>query len=302
MWQVCSSFTRKVIDVPGEAGADWLSRLADTITGCERRWSIAVKHPFAPLSYNYVAPANLGDGTEAVLKLGVPGYELKAEMEALRLFDGHGIARLFEGDLELGAMLLERLKPGTSLSSFPDDRNATSIAAQVMRQLWRPPPTEHTFPTVSNWAVGLERLRARFGGATGPLPSSLVQTAEALFSELIGSMGEPMLLHGDLHHYNILSAAREPWLAIDPKGVVGEPAYEVGAFLRNCLLSKPQLERLLAERLDHFTDELRFERERTLGWRVAQAVLSAWWGFEDSGHVEDEAITCAELFAKVAKN
>ena len=97
-----------------------------------------------------------------------------------------------------------------------------------------------------------------------------------------------------------MSAAREPWLAIDPKGVIGEPEYEVGAFLRSHLLSQTQPERLLTRRADQFADELGFDRGRILGWGLAQAVLAAWWSFEDSGQVWDDAITCAELFVTVA--
>lgn len=300
MRPISNGFTQKIIDLHGEAGAAWLSRLADTIAECEGRWSVKVMPPFAPLSYNYVAPAVRADGTEVVLKLGVPHYDLKMEMEALRLFDGHGIVRLLKVDFDLGAMVLERLKPGSSLSKVVDDGKATSIAVQVMKQLWVPPPLEHQFPTVSDRAAGLERLRGRFGGATAPLPVALVERAEALFSDLIGSMGKPVLLHGDLHHFNILSAVREPWLAIDPKGVIGEPEYEVGAFLRNHLVSQTQPERLLTRRADQFADELGFDRGRILGWGLAQAVLAAWWSFEDSGQVWDDAITCAELFVTIA--
>ncbi len=112
-------------------------------------------------------------------------------------------------------------------------------------------------------------------------------------------MSAPVLLHGDLHHDNILSADREPWLAIDPKGVVGEAEYEVGAFVRNRLFAGPKPEMLLARRVDQFVDELGFDRERIVGWSLAQAVLSAWWSFEDSGHVWNEAIACAELLAEL---
>ncbi len=163
-------------------------------------------------------------------------------------------------------------------------------------------PPEHSFPTVSDWAAGLAGLRDRFGGETGPLPIVLVEKAETLFSGLIGSMGDPVLLHGDLHHYNILSATREPWLAIDPKGVVGEREYEVGAFLRNCLLSRPRPERLLEQRANQLAEELGFERERLLSWGLAQAVLSAWWSIEDGDQVWDEPIACAEVFVSVASN
>ncbi len=137
-----SSFEKKVIDVYGERGADWLSRLSDTIDMCERLWSIKVMHPYAPLSYNYVAPAVRADGTELVLKLGIPRNGFRTEIEALRFFDGHGAARLLDSDSDLGAMVLERIRPGLTLSSIPDDEQATSIAAQVMKELGeRPHPS-----------------------------------------------------------------------------------------------------------------------------------------------------------------
>ncbi|HYP40815.1 MAG TPA: aminoglycoside phosphotransferase family protein [Chloroflexia bacterium] len=292
-----SDFARTMQEVYGEAGVEWLRRLPAIIAGCEQRWSLAALPPFPRLSYNYVAPAVLADGTDAVLKVGYPGPELICEMEALRLYDGHGIVQLLHADREQGAMLLERLKPGTPLASIEDDEKATSIAASVMRQLWRPVPDEHQFPTVAKWAAGLGRLRERFGGTTGPLPKSLVEEAETLFTELIASMDEVVLLHGDLHHENIIAAERQPWLALDPKGLAGEPAYEVGALLRNQLpepFTQPEAIRILARRVDQLAEELGLDRERLIGWGLAQAVLSAWWSIEDHGYGWQPAIAVAE--------
>ena len=209
MQRVPDGFSQRVIDVHGDAGADWLSRLADTIAECEQRWSIQAMPPFAALSLNYVAPVTRADGKEAVLKLGVPRQEFTAEIEALRVYEGRGMVKLLAGGPDLGAILLERLRPGALLSSIPDDAQATSIAVQVMKQIREPPPSDHRFPTVSIWASGLGLLRERFPGATGPIPGLLLDRAEALFSELIGSMSAQVLLHGDLHHENILSAQRE---------------------------------------------------------------------------------------------
>jgi len=295
---VLNGFARTIVELYGTAGIEWLSRLPSIIADCEQRWLLTVRPPFEPLSYNYVAPAIRADGTDVVLKLGIPNPELLTEIEALRLFNGHGMVRLLDADPDQGVLLLERLKPGTPLSCLSDDGQATSIAAQVMRQLWRPAPSEHPFPTVAKWAVGLRRLREHFDGGCGPFPRALVEVAEAHFAELIGSMAEPVLLHGDLHHENILTAERQPWLALDPKGLVGEPAYEVGALLRNPipqLLAEPQPERVLARRVSQLAEELGFDRERLLGWGVAQAVLSAWWSFEDHGHGWEWGIACAEL-------
>ena len=299
MHRISGEFTQGIIKVYGEAGADWLGRIGDTVAACERRWSLSVMPPFDSLSFNYLAPAVRADGTEAVLKLGVLSQDLITEMQTLRLLGGHGVVRLIDADENLGAVLLERVKPGSSLSSITDDQQAASITAQVMRNLRRPPPPEHQLPSVSDWALGFERLRHRFGGGTGPFSAPLVARAEHLFSQLMANMDEPVVLHGDLHQHNILSAEREPWLAIDPKGLIGEAEYEVGAFLRNNLVSQPQPERILARRLDQFADELGFQRDRLLGWGLAQAVLSAWWSFEDRGQIWDEPMICAKLLSEL---
>lgn len=291
------SFARTIVELYADDGVAWLKCLPSIMTSCAQRWSLTILPPFPNLSYNYVAPAVRADGAAVVLKLGVPNPELLAEIAALRLYDGRGSVALLDADPDLGALLLERLRPGRLLAQLTDDEKATMIAAQVMRQLWRPAPAEHSFPTVAQWAAGLQRLRAEFGGGSGPFPAAIVATAERLFAELLGSMAEPLVLHGDLHHYNILAAERQPWLAIDPKGVVGEAAYEVGALLRNRLEGVPDPGRLLARRVDQLVDVLELDRERIIGWGVAQAVLSAWWSYEDHGHGWEPAIACAEWLA-----
>jgi streptomycin 6-kinase len=300
MTEIPDNFARTMVEIYGEEGTAWLQRLPGLLAECAQRWALTVLRPFVPLSYNYVAPAIRADGTNVVLKVGYPGRELLAEMAALRLYDGHGIVQLLDSDAALGALLLERLTPGMPLARLADDAEGTSIAAQVMRQLWRPVPPDHPFPTVAGWAAGLGRLRARFGGTTGPLPAPLVERAERLFADLIGSMGEPVLLHGDLHHDNILTAHRQPWLALDPKGVVGEAAYETGALLRNPagrVLQAPDPRRMMARRIDQLAAELGFDWERIRGWALAQAVLSAWWSIEDHGYGWEDAMAYAEILA-----
>jgi len=299
---ITQELVRSTIQLRGEAGAGWLERLPALIADCERRWRIEVGPPFSGLWVNWVAPANCADGTSAVLKLSFPGdKEFRTEAEALRLFEGRGAARLLQLDLDGGAMLLERCEPGVPLSTVEDDVEATSIAADVMKRLWRPVPDDHSFPLVSDWAQGLARLRRRFGGGTGPLPAPLVEEAEALFEELLASQAEPVLLHGDLHHFNILAARRRPWLAIDPKGVVGEPAYDVGALLHNPVgvLEAPRPGGVLERRVDVLTEELGLDRARVLGWGVSQAVLAAYWGLEDSGRVWEEALVFAGLLSAI---
>ena len=121
---------------------------------------------------------------------------------------------------------------------------------------------------------------------------------ESIFAEYVPSQGERVLLHGDLHHWNILSATREPWLAIDPKGVIGEREYDVGAFMRNpwgaVTPEFNELKRLLARRVDVFVEMLGFECERVIGWSLAQAMLSAWWCVEDGDCDGKPAVAYAE--------
>ena len=278
----------KTVTSTFQGGAEWLENLPNLLAECERRWDLTVQPTTFTLSYNYVAPATLADGTEIVLKVGVPNRELGTEIAALRLYDGRGCVCLLAADAEAGILLLERLSPGEMLTIVTDDDEATRIAAQVMQKLWRPLPAEHNFPSVADWAGGLAELREEFGGGTGPFEEKLVDTAVSLFTDLLASSSEPVLLHGDLHHYNILSTG-DGWRVIDPKGVAGEPAYEVGALLRNpfTLYDELDLKRITARGLDILAETLDMNRERLRQWSLAQAVLSAWWSYEDGGDPGD---------------
>lgn len=291
-------FSRKIVDVFGESGTAWLAALPALLAECEERWQIAVQPPF-PLSYNYVAPATRLDGSEVVLKLGVPSADSRSEIAALRHYGGRGIVALLDADDGRGIMLLERISPGTPLAELGDDESMTDIAAAIMVDLWRPPPPNHAFPTVETWSLALPRLRARYGGTTGPLPADLFALAESRFADLFSSQGESMLLHGDAHHENILRAERKPWLAIDPKGVIGDRGYETGSFLCNQLLHLRNPKQALARRVDQLAERLDYDRARLIAWGLAYAVLSACWSAEDHGAGWEGAIEVARLLAEL---
>jgi streptomycin 6-kinase len=142
-------------------------------------------------------------------------------------------------------------------------------------------------------------MRARFNGGSGPIPARLADRAERIFAELLQSQASPVLLHGDLHHDNILSGPDGSWRAIDPKGVTGEPIYELGAFLRNpgTLLDHPSAAAVTERRIAIFAEMLGFDRDRILAWTQTQMVLSAWWTIEDNSPGLDRAIALANLFA-----
>ena len=291
--EIPGDFARRIERTHGDDGRAWLERLPALIAECERRWSLSTGPPLAQVNYSYTAPARGQHGAGLVLKLAVPDHSIGAEIDALRLFDGDGSARLIDSDEGLGAMLLERLEPGGLLLEVDDDREATSIAAGLIVRLRRPVPPSHRFHDIWGWMQGLERLSSSFDGGTGPFPASLVERAEA---HMRNPSGERMILHGDLHHYNILSAGREPWLAIDPKGIVGEPEYEAAAFLRNNLIDNPEPLRVLSTRIDQIADEAGLDRERMIGWGLADRVLSAWWSYEESGRADEADLAVAAMY------
>ncbi len=310
MIELDAAFRQRMLDVFGDDGREWMDRLPSYLDEYEEEWEIEIHAPYA-LSYNYVAPATRADGTFAVFKAGVPRPDISHEIAALRHWDGDGAIRVLESDAPVGVFLLEQVAPGTSIIEIDDDE-ATRIAAGLMRRLWRPPAADHQFPTLADWGEAFALLRARHGGTSGPLPQALFDRGESLYFELTASQGTPVLLHGDLHHWNILQAEREPWLVIDPHGVVGEPAFEVGAWMRNpvpnrgeqyeerSILLQADVRAILARRIEIFAEELGLERSRLRDWSIAFATLSASWS-DESGHVDgwEQAMAVAEILAEL---
>lgn len=268
--------------VHGESGRRWLARLPALLSECRARWSLELEEPFENLSYNLVIPAKMKGGACVVLKLGVPCAELSTEAAALNLYGGDGAVRLLHQEAERGVLLLERVQPGTPLYEAKGDEDATRTAARLMRRLWRAPAAGHTFPTLARWFDALERLRHRLDN---PFPPDIIGRALKTFSELVASPDKNVLLHGDLHHANILYSSARGWVAIDPKGIVGDPGYEVGTFMINRLLvdaTESELMDIFNRRLKVFSAELEMDRERLKRWAFCHAVLSGVWSLEDS--------------------
>lgn len=154
-----------------------------------------------------------------------------------------------------------------------------------MRELWRPPPADHAFPFLEIWFQAFPRLRQNLAGGCGPFPADIINEAERTFVELAASSDCSLILHGDLHHENILFSAKRGWLAIDPKGICGDPGYEVGPFMLNQLpsgASDTAAAEILQQRLAIFSEELAVSQGRLAKWAFCHAVLSAVWNFEES--------------------
>ena len=252
-------------------------------------WSVSVEEPFETESS--VIAFGVRHDKPVVLKVIKRTGDEWYSGQILEAFDGNGVAEVYEH--APGALLLERLRPGNSLAEMAlggRDEEATEILAEVMQRMSvRTSRSQLGLPkacaTVEDWAKGFERYLA-----TGDeqIPKLLVATGQETYLNLCASQDQTRLLHGDLQHYNVLWDADRGWLAIDPKGVIGELAYEVGAVLRNpyespeLFLSSSTIER----RLNQFKTSLNLNYERTLRWAFAQAVLSAIWMIEDGFAVD----------------
>jgi streptomycin 6-kinase len=212
---------------------------------------------------------------------------------------------LLASDPENGLLLLERLRPGKDLASLADDDRATQIAADVMSRLWIPASESDShfksnchFLTLKGWFDELQKLRLFYHGGTGKFPARLFETAEGLLRELFAE-DERWLIHGDCHHYNILSHGDE-WRVIDPKGVIGAREYEVAPFMLNPINQpRPNLKRETNRRLDIFSERLGLDRQRLWAWTVAHSVLSAWWDLQEDGTGGEFALAYGEEFLEL---
>lgn len=289
---ITDELARNVVGAWGNDGVRWLAELPSILRNVARHWDLTVGAPYE-LSYHYVTAVVCGDGTPAVLKLGVPtATSLAEEALALAAFEGRGAVRLLRADLDRGALLLERVTPGWRARDLVPrrDSDATSAATAVMRRLHVPPPPGCPVPDVLVQAQAFDDYRAVHGHA-GPLPLDLVIRAGALMRELCASATDRVVLHGDLHHDNILRAAREPWLAIDPHGVVGDPGYEVGSLLFNPDPDNRDelLTALVASRVEQLADELAIPVDRVVAWGFVKAVMSDVWSAEGWSSVADRS-------------
>lgn len=287
---------RNVAQVWGADGERWLADLPTIVTALKQEWDLDVGGPFA-LTFHWVAAATRADGTTAVLKLGVPGSaHLDLEATTLELYGGRGAVRLLARDDARGALLLERAEPGAPITSLvcDDDQAATAAAVAVMHRLHVPPPQDCRLPDLTGESASFSRhLREHPGDL--PLPRHLVERAGRLFDELCADAPARAVLHGDLHHDNVLTATREPWLAIDPHGVVGDPGYELGALLYNPDPARRDdaLLDLVPARLEQLADALGIPLERAVAWGFVKAVLSEVWTAQDGGTPGSRALDVA---------
>ena len=256
---------------------EWIASLPGIVAALADLWSLAVGEPFQPGGQcSWTAPADGPDGAELVLKIGFrfPGGEERDEAAGLRVWDGNGAVRLQAAceSESAYALLVERCVPGTPLGQVLPEPEQDRVLAGLLHRLWAQPHAGYPFRPLAQmcqaWADEFEAQYAT-ADASGRIDPGLARDGMVLFRELPATAESQVLLCTDLHGENVLATRREPWLVIDPKPYVGDPAYDVLQHMLNCesrLVADPAA---LAARMASLTG---VDAARVRQWLFARAV------------------------------
>ena len=274
--KIPEAFARGTVDREGDSGARWVASLPGLVTELLEQWSCLPDGPIMHGEVGIVVPVRREEQA-AVVKVSFPHPGNAWEPAAFEAWRGHGAVRLYERADERFAMLLERAG-SQALAGLPDDDEVVRITGLINRRLAvsAPPDLPRLRDRMTQWTESLLQDAADFADA---LPKPAVDEAVATLREL-GTDQPEVVIHGDLHARNILNAEREPWLVVDPKGLVGDPAYDGGTFLKTygpTLLAKGNRDRAVFRCLDTFAEAAELDRERVRRWAHYRAVESALW-------------------------
>ncbi|MEZ7127943.1 aminoglycoside phosphotransferase family protein [Nonomuraea sp. AD125B] len=281
------------VDVPeafaasyGTQGAEaraWLAELPRVGGEFLDRWELRPDGPPAHGMASLVLPVLRADGTPAVLKLQQPREETAGTAAGLRAWDGDGIVRLLDHDESSATQLLERLDAARPLSSVADDARALRILAELMARLTAVPAPLGLRRLSDIAAAMLDQVPEAVRALRDPAEQRLVRTCASAVAELTGEPGD-RLLHWDLHYDNVLAGEREPWLAIDPEPLAGDPGFELLPALDNRwdeVEATGDVARAVLRRFDLLTEVLGLDRDRAIGWTLGRVLQNALWDVED---------------------
>ncbi|MEU3958818.1 aminoglycoside phosphotransferase family protein [Streptomyces buecherae] len=307
MIEVPEQFKRTTIEREGAAGAAWVTQLPALTDQLLERWECAPDGDVEHGAVGIVVPVvRRRDAAPAVVKVSFPHPGNVHEPDAFAVWGGRGAVLLHARDDEHFAMLLERAHSAT-LAGVADGDEVAATAGQLSRRLAVPAPADlpRLRERVAEWEPELRADAAELPHGMSP---RVLDAAAATIREL-GPDQPETLVHGDLHARNILRADREPWLAIDPKGYVGDPAYDSGALLTSCAVplveSGGDLDGGLRRAVEVFAEAAELDRVRALRWSQLHAVRAAFWGHRHgytvarSGPDRDQVVQLAEHVAEL---
>jgi streptomycin 6-kinase len=267
--------------------ADWMASLPGLAERFLSEWELRPDgepmHGFAGL----VLPVVQADGVPAALKMPIRDEQTRGEADALRAWDGDGAVRLLRHDPDVWVMLLERLDSGRDLRTMADGEAALIVICKLLRRLhaYAPPDGLPTLAEVAAQMIEDAPVRA---AQAGPDHGRRMRRWADETAEVATEPGD-RLLHWDLHYENTLAGTREPWLAIDPKPLVGDACFDLWPALWNRwheVQADPV--RVVRRRFDVMVDELGLDRDRAVAWTRARMLQNAIWNVEDGEPAIDE--------------
>jgi streptomycin 6-kinase len=282
----------------GASGRAWIAALPELAADFLDHWALRLDGPAGHGMASLVLPVIRADGTLGALKLQPVSEENAAAPIGLRAWNGDGVVRLLAHDPDTGTMLLERLDATRPLSSVADDTAALQILAELLAHLVAVPAPEGLRHLADIAAAMLDQVPRAVPRLRDPAQQRLVRTCGSAMAELIGEPGD-RLLHWDLHYDNILAGQREPWLAIDPEPLAGDPGFDLLPALHNRwdeVVATGDVARAVLRRFDLFTEVLGLDRQRATGWTLSRVLQNALWDIEDGETALDPAqITIATI-------
>ena len=267
----------------------WVCGLPGLAAELLDRWGLRPDGPAVHGMAAVVLPVTGEDRPPAVLKLQEPREETTAAVIGLRAWDGAGIVRLLEADPATGAMLLERLDADRPLSTVDDDGEAMEILASLLARLVAVPAPDGLRRLADIAVAMLAQVPRAAAGLADPAERRLLHTCASAVAELVGEAGD-RLLHWDLHPGNVLAGEREPWLAIDPESLAGDPGFDLLPALEgrwDAVVATGDVERAVLRRFDLLTDAIGGDRRRAVGWTLGRILQNALWDVEDGKGVLD---------------
>ncbi|MER5297166.1 aminoglycoside phosphotransferase family protein [Streptomyces pharetrae] len=267
----------------GEAGRTWIAGLPALAAEFLDRWELKRDGAVGAGEASLVLPVLRKQGTRAVLKLQMPREETTAALIGLRTWNGDGMVRLLAHDPESSTMLLERLDAARTLSSIEDDDVAMGILAELQARLVRV-PAPRGLRSLSDIATEmLEKVPKAVAVLADPADRQLLRGWASAVAELVDEPGDRML-HWDLHYDNVLAAQREPWLAIDPEPLAGDPGFDLWPALDSRwddVVTKNDAPRVVRRRFDLLTEVLGLDRARATGWTLGRLLQNSLWDIDD---------------------
>ncbi len=266
----------------GEKGNSWLQKLPAIIDDLAKLWNLSDIRPVTNLSYNYVALATQGKDKPVALKFSCDEQLIQDEYKALQHFSGLGSIKVLEINERHHAMLLQQAIPGDLLKnnhSINFDETIISYA-EVVKNIASVNTANNDFTHVSYWCKAVDRIQ------DSRVDEHYIRKAQELREYLLGSAEVEYVCHGDLHLENIVKHG-DCWLSIDPKGTVGEMAFEAAAFdlIDSCEWEQHDLiQEKLKTRINRLAIALKVDEKRLRKWFFLRAVISAQWFIEDGGN------------------